>query len=317
MDLIVVKMWKFAIPCNFSYFFRAIQWCYILWTACHQMTRFEIYLFDNYFLSSSCRAPSLTREWVCDLQCNHAQEPRRTHKPILPYHLRLPQLVGPSPLTYIPQEQGGPVTTPGAGFPFRHLLDSQGYDGGILTSLHTGNLEVRSSKFEVTLRLTISQSVEHTCGTCDRILLPIDMLLSKIFGFLSVGCSLWREDGSAICNAITQWSELHGTCKNTLLSHLRLLQTRGLGSLIYIPQEQGGTVIPSGIGFPLRLLLRLAELRWRYSNPLPTWRLLRSEVTLRLTVGQSVSQSVRLGVKPILGLATRYNNVPHRIQPQN
>jgi hypothetical protein len=43
-------------------------------------------------------------------------------------------------------------------------------------------------------------------------------------------------------------------------------------SRIYIPQEQGGPVIPPGTGFPLRRLLRLAGLRWRYSNPPPTWR---------------------------------------------
>jgi hypothetical protein len=38
-----------------------------------QMARFWICMSDNYFLSSSCRAPSLTRERVCNLQCNHAQ----------------------------------------------------------------------------------------------------------------------------------------------------------------------------------------------------------------------------------------------------
>jgi hypothetical protein len=35
------------------------------------------------------------------------------------------------------------------------------------------------------------------------------------------------------------------------------------------PQEKGGPVIPPGTGFPFRRLLRLAELRWRYSTPPP------------------------------------------------
>jgi hypothetical protein len=35
------------------------------------------------------------------------------------------------------------------------------------------------------------------------------------------------------------------------------------------PQEQSSLVIPSGTGFPLCCLLRLAGLRWRYSNPPP------------------------------------------------
>jgi hypothetical protein len=38
---------------------------------------------------------------------------------------------------------------------------------------------------------------------------------------------------------------------------------------IYIPQEQGGPVIPPGTGFPFCRLLRLAGLRWRYSNQPP------------------------------------------------
>jgi hypothetical protein len=41
---------------------------------------------------------------------------------------------------------------------------------------------IRKTKVEVTLRLTVSQSVclgiEHPFGTCDQILLPVGMLLS-------------------------------------------------------------------------------------------------------------------------------------------
>jgi hypothetical protein len=37
-----------------------------------QVTRCYIYLSDNYFLYFSCRAPSLTRGRVCNLQCNDA-----------------------------------------------------------------------------------------------------------------------------------------------------------------------------------------------------------------------------------------------------
>jgi hypothetical protein len=166
-------------------------------------------------------------------------------------NLRFPQSGGPGSCIYFPQKQGIPVTPPGIGF--------------ILS------LQLRSSKFEVTLWPTVTQSVrlgvEHPCGTCDQILLPVGMLLSEIWGHISVGRLLWREDGSAICSAITQWSESRRTRNHTLLSHLRLPQPRRPGSRIYIPKEQGGQVIPSGIGFPLRRLLRLAGLRWRYSNP--------------------------------------------------
>jgi hypothetical protein len=110
---------------------------------------------------------------------------------------------------------------------------------------------VMEEEVEVTLRLTISQSVclgiEHPCGTCDQILLPVGMLLSEICDLVSVGRPLWRVDGSAICSVISQWSKSRKIRNHTLLSHLRLPQPGKPGSLIYIPQEQGGPVITSQV----------------------------------------------------------------------
>jgi hypothetical protein len=54
-----------------------------------------------------------------------------------------------------------------------------------------------------------------------------------------------------------------------LISHMRLPKPGGPGPRIFILQEQDGPVIPLGAVFPLRRLLRLAGLRWRYSNPHP------------------------------------------------
>jgi hypothetical protein len=42
----------------------------------------------------------------------------------------------------------------------------------------------------------------------------------------------------------------------------QLSQIGGPSPRIYIPQKQGGPVIPPGTGFPFRRLLRLAGLRW-------------------------------------------------------
>jgi hypothetical protein len=53
------------------------------------------------------------------------------------------------------------------------------------------------------------------------------------------------------------------------VSDSRLPHPGGPGPHIYIPQEQGGPVMTSGTGFPFCRLLRLAGLRWRYSNPPP------------------------------------------------
>jgi hypothetical protein len=87
-----------------------------------------------------------------------------------------------------------------------------------------------------------------SCRTCDQILLPVGMLLSEICGLVSVRSPLWREDGSAICSVITQWSESCRTHNHTLLSHLRRPQPGGPGSRSYILQEQGGPVIPRALG---------------------------------------------------------------------
>jgi hypothetical protein len=106
--------------------------------------------------------------------------------------------------------------------------------------------------------------------TCDLILLPIGGLQSESYYLVSVGRPLWREDVSTICRAITQRPESRRTHNHTLLSHLRLPQPRRPDSRIYIPQVQGGSVITPATGFPLRRILRLVGLRWRYSNP-PTY----------------------------------------------
>jgi hypothetical protein len=111
---------------------------------------------------------------------------------------------------------------------------------------------------------SVCPGIEYSCGICDQILFPVEILLSEMCCLLSVGHPLWQEDGSAICIVIIQWSESLRTRNHILLSHLRLPQPGGPGSRICIPQEQGGPVIPPGTGFPLRRLLRLAVVMfWR------------------------------------------------------
>jgi hypothetical protein len=102
-------------------------------------------------------------------------------------------------------------------------------------------------------------------GTCDLILLPVGRLLSESCGLISVGLPLSREE-SAVCSTITQWFESHRTRDHNLL---RLPQPGGPDS--HVPQKQE-TRNPPGTEFPLHRLLRLAEIRWRYSNSAQTWR---------------------------------------------
>jgi hypothetical protein len=73
--------------------------------------------------------------------------------------------------------------------------------------------------------------------------------------------------------SVTLRSKSRRTHGHILLSHLRLPQPGGPGLRIYIPQEQAGPVILPGTVLPSCRLLRLAELRWSYSNPPPHWLL--------------------------------------------
>jgi hypothetical protein len=52
------------------------------------------------------------------------------------------------------------------------------------------------------------------------------------------------------------------------VSDSRLPQPGGPGLRIYIPQKQGGPVIPPGTGFPFRRLLRIAGLLWKTKSEL-------------------------------------------------
>jgi hypothetical protein len=113
--------------------------------------------------------------------------------------------------------------------------------------------------FEVTLRLTVSKSV---CMTWYRV--SLWDLRPDIISCRNV--AVWNLR-ACICGApsLTKgWvCNLLRTRNHILLSHLRLFQPGGPGSRIYIPQEQGGPV----------------------------------EVEVEITLRQSVSQSVCLGIE--------------------
>jgi hypothetical protein len=63
-------------------------------------------------------------------------------------------------------------------------------------------------------------------------------------------CNLLVQLHLGLARAVTLGYGSRRTHGQILLSHLRLPQPGGPGPRIYIPQEQGGPVIPPGTGFP-------------------------------------------------------------------
>jgi hypothetical protein len=167
-------------------------------------------------------------------------------------------------LSYTPQTLG-----------YLHFVsyDSQGYSG-IRTQFHPGTERLKLKlNYE---RWSVSLGVRHPSGTRDQFFFLLEIFFRQLRVCYFVAPSLTR---GRVCNlmlllvlasAFPLGSEPRGTQDHILLSQfLRLPQPGDPGSRIYIPQEQGGSVISPGTGFPFCHLLRLAGLRRRYSNPPP------------------------------------------------
>jgi hypothetical protein len=77
---------------------------------------------------SWCGAPSLMRGRVCNIMLLLGFSGRNTLF-YCPSFWDSPNIGGPGPRIYIPQEEVGPVIPPRTGFPFRHLLRLEGYGG--------------------------------------------------------------------------------------------------------------------------------------------------------------------------------------------
>jgi hypothetical protein len=146
-----------------------------------------------------------------------------------------------------------------------------------LTPIHQLYLRI---KVKVILRPTVSRpvrlGVRHPSGTSDQFFSFLEICFRQLRVWYFVAPSLTR---GRVCNlllllvlasAVPLGSGSRGTQDYIILSQFKRLPQPGVpGPRIYIPQEQGGPVIPPGTGFPFRHLLQLAGLRWRYSIPPP------------------------------------------------
>jgi hypothetical protein len=84
----------------------------------------------------------------------------------------------------------------------------------------------------------------------------------------------------------------------------RLSQPGEPGPCTYTTQEQGGPVIAPGTAFPFRRLLRLAGLRWSYSNPPPHWIIVCFLVTGDTTCQQNCSLATAVVLSPVYTAVT-------------
>jgi hypothetical protein len=157
--------------------------------------------------------------------------------------------------------------------PCLNLVKGQ-HDGS--DRLYDCQSQSQSQSYFTTDGQSVSQSVSRSVcldindpyGTCDQILLHVGVLVSEICGLISVRRPVWLEDGSAICSAITQWSESRRTRNHTLLSSETPPTWRAMFPYLHPPGTGWPSYTPGHwVAFTSSLttrLWRLAGLRWRY-----------------------------------------------------
>jgi hypothetical protein len=161
---------------------------------------------------------------------------------------RLPQPVGAGPRIYIPQEPGGPIIPHALGSPFVATYDSQGYGGGFRNPPHQSQCQ---SYFTTGCLPAISSSWRQVPWD------PRPVFFSTEHLVLESLCNILLDDmmGLSLKIASGPRQRSHsriGVPRNTWIyftvSDLRLPQPEGPRPPIYIPQEQGGPVIPKVLG---------------------------------------------------------------------
>jgi hypothetical protein len=203
-------------------------------------------------------------------QRSHSQVrvPRDSWPPFTVSDSRLPQLGGPGPRIYIPQEKGGPVIHPGTGFPFRRLLRLAGLRWRYSTSPPHGiwhSLPESESELLYDWRFTADQFVLATSP-----LRPhgqqFFFRLNTCFHSPYVTSFLTREWGLLLTSAAGHRQRSHSRIRLPrdswpyfTLSNWRLSQPEGPGPRIYSSRTGWPNYTPRCWVPFSRRLLRLSD----------------------------------------------------------
>jgi hypothetical protein len=129
---------------------------------------------------------------------------------------------------------------------------------------HSWTLVRTKIMFWPTVSRPVCLGVKHPSGAYDQIYITVRLLRVCWCGALSLKRErVWRLQLLLVFTSAVILGS--GTRDHILLSQIWYSHPPGgSGPRIYIPQEQGGSVIAPGTVFPFRRLLR-----WKYSNPPP------------------------------------------------
>jgi hypothetical protein len=204
------------------------------------------------------------RGWVCRLQFLLAiaiavilrSESRGTNDHILLFQIRgSPNLEGPGPHIYISQEGDVPVIPPGTGFPFLRLLRLAGIRWRYSTLPPHGLTIESESELLYDWRFTANQLVLAISS--------LRLMISNFFSNWTLGvilvvlCNILSEERMCLSFTIAAGPRQRSQSQvwvpqdswpHFTVSHSRLPQPGQSGPRIYIPQEQGGSVIPPALG---------------------------------------------------------------------
>jgi hypothetical protein len=219
----------------------------------------------------------------------------------------LPKPGGPNPCIYIPQGQGGPVISPGTGFPFRRLLrlaeQRWRYSNPPPQASSLG--QSNSQSYFKTGGLTSVSSSWRQAPWYSRPVFSCNWTLAVI---VLMQHSLWRGGRSVVHNYY--WSSplqsFSGPSPTWFMTIFYCLifdtpPTLRDRSRIYIPPEHGDPITPPGTGFPFRRLLRpayspSARTNRKHSSSIvacvsvwvPTWSLLSQSIGARAAAWQQL-----------------------------